>query len=154
VQRTKYDLHALMEAAQGKDVLMAGDGTGNFIFPAFQPASDGMFAAAKLLEFLALRKSRFADAVDRLPPSHTAEGKVNCPWEAKGTVMRRLNEQYKGYRAELIDGIKIMLSDYQWVLILPDPDAPLFHIYAESNSTNDAREIVGKYERIVAGLQE
>ncbi len=154
VVRTKTDLHSLMDAAQRNDVLMAGDGTGYFIFPRFQPASDGMMATAKLLEFLATRKVKLSQVVDALPPFYIAQGKVDCPWETKGVVMRRLNEQYKDYRAEMIDGVKIALSDEQWVLILPDPDAPYFHIYAESNSLNDAREIVEKYRRIIAGLQE
>jgi mannose-1-phosphate guanylyltransferase/phosphomannomutase len=154
VIRTKTDLHSMMDAAQRNDVLMAGDGTGYFIFPRFQPAADGMMAAAKLLEFLALRKVKLSQIVDALPPFHIAMGRVDCPWEAKGVVMRRLNEQYKDYRAEMIDGVKITLSDEQWVLILPDPDAPLFHIYAESNAMGDAREIVEKYQRIIAGLQE
>jgi len=154
ILRTKTDVQALMEAAQKPDVIMAGDGTGNFIFPSFLPASDGMMAAAKLLEFLATHKVKLSQVVDNLPTFYIVQGKVDCPWEAKGVVMRRLNEEYKDYRAEMIDGIKVTLSDYQWVLVLPDPDAPLFHIYAESNSANDAKELVEKYSRIVAGLQE
>jgi len=154
ILRTKTDLHSLMGAAQREDVIMAGDGTGNFIFPHFQPASDGMMALAKLLEFLAIRNVKLSDVVDRLPAFHVIQGEVHCPWEAKGTVMRRLNEQYKDYGAELIDGIKITLSDEQWVLVLPDPDAPLFHIHAEAGTANEAKEIVNKYERVIAGLQE
>lgn len=154
VLRTKTDLHALMEAAQREDVIMAGDGTGNFIFPQFQPASDGMMAAAKLLEFLALREVKLSQVIDSLPPFYMAQGKVSCPWEAKGTVMRQLNEQYKDYHAETIDGIKIVLGDKRWVLVLPDPDAPLFHIHAEAGSMNEAKELVSKYEHIIAGLQE
>ena len=54
----------------------------------------------------------------------------------------------------LIDGIKIRFSDQQWVLVLPDPDAPVFHIYAEAGSANEAKEIAEKYEHIIAGLQD
>lgn len=154
IRRTKSDLQALMEAAQHGDVLMAGDGAGNFIFPSFLPASDGMMALAKLLEFLAIRQVKLSQVVDELPPFHLAQGEVSCPWEAKGMVMRRLNEQYKDYHAEMIDGIKIVLSDNQWVLVLPDPDTPMFHVYAEAKSAGEAKEIVDKYERIIAGLQE
>ena len=51
VIRTKVDPQALTKVACDNFVLMAADGSGQFIFPQFQPASDGLMAAAKLLEF-------------------------------------------------------------------------------------------------------
>ncbi|MGQ9516992.1 MAG: sugar phosphate nucleotidyltransferase [Anaerolineae bacterium] len=154
VRRTKTDLPTLTRAALEEGVIMAGDGTGNFIFPAFQPAADGMMATAKLLEFLAVQKTSLSRIVDSLPAFHIARGHAECPWELKGTVMRKLNEQYKDYGADMTDGIKIYFSEEQWVLVLPDPDTPEFHIYAEASSMENARELVHKYERIIAGLQE
>jgi mannose-1-phosphate guanylyltransferase/phosphomannomutase len=133
---------------------MATDGTGNFVFPGFQPVIDGLMATAKLLEFLATQKTTLADVVAGLPTFHMSQREVSCPWEAKGTVMRLLNQQYKDRRAELIDGIKILLGEGEWVLILPDPDYPKFHVYAEARSDNEARDLVDRYVRIVEGLQE
>jgi phosphomannomutase len=68
--------------------------------------------------------------------------------------MRLLNQQYKDRRADLIDGIKIMLGEDSWVLILPDPDYPKFHVYAQARSDADAQDLAGRYVRIVEGLQE
>lgn len=153
VLRTKTDPHDLMEAANHPEAIMAGDGQGNFIFPQFQQAIDGLMATAKLLEFLVTQKTRLSDVIASLPPYFMAERKVSCPWEAKGTVMRLLNEQYKSRRAELIDGIKILLGE-EWVLILPDPDQPRFRIYAESSSDAEANALADKYAHVVEGLQE
>ncbi len=152
VVRTKVDAQALMEAASQEGVILAADGTGNFIFPRFQAVIDGMIALAKLLEFLATQKTRLSEVIASLPPYFMAQQEVSCPWETKGTVMRLLNEQYKDHRADLIDGIKILLGE-EWVLVLPDPDRPVFHIYTESSSMSQAKALADKYARIIEGLQ-
>jgi len=154
VVRTKVDLQALMRACCQEGVIMAGDGTGSFIFPSFQPAMDGLMATAKLLEFLATQQTRLSEVVAGLPPFFMAREQVNCPWEAKGTVMRLLIERYKKSCIETIDGIKIWLDDRAWVLIRPDPDRPLFHVVAEADSVAQAEGMVEKYRRVVEGLQQ
>ena len=95
-----------------------------------------------------------ADVVAGLREFHVNHRQVSCPWEAKGTVMRLLNQQYKDRRADLIDGIKILLGEGEWVLVLPDPDFPRFHIYAEARTDGQAQELADRYVRIVEGLQE
>jgi mannose-1-phosphate guanylyltransferase/phosphomannomutase len=68
--------------------------------------------------------------------------------------MRLLNQQYKDRRGELIDGVKILLSEGEWVLVLPDPDYPRFHVYAEARTDKEAKDLVERYQRIVEGLQD
>jgi mannose-1-phosphate guanylyltransferase/phosphomannomutase len=154
VLRCKMDPHDLMGMSEHEGVVMAADGMGNFVFPQFQAAIDGLMAAVKLLEFLATQHTTLADVVEGLPSFYISHREVSCPWEAKGTVMRLLNQQYKDRRADLIDGIKILLGEGEWVLVLPDPDFPRFHIYAEARSDSEAQELTERYTRIVEGLQE
>ncbi len=154
VLRTKANPQALMAAANRKDVIMATDGNGNFIWPGFQPVVDGMMTIAKLLEFLAKQHTTLGDAIAEVPPYYIASGEVACPWEAKGTVMRLLNQQYKERLGQQIDGIHINIAENQWVLVLPDPDSPLFHIYCQAPSQLAAQDLIDKYIRIVQGLQE
>ena len=154
VLRCKVDPHALMDMSEREGVVMAADGTGNFVFPQFQATIDGLMAAVKLLEFLATQETSLADVVAGLPPFTVRHREVSCAWETKGTVMRLLNQQYKDRRADLIDGIKILLGEGEWVLILPDPDYPKFHIYAEAGSDGEAEELTERYVRIVEGLRE
>jgi mannose-1-phosphate guanylyltransferase/phosphomannomutase len=54
----------------------------------------------------------------------------------------------------MIDGIKILLGEKEWVLILPDPDYPRFHVYAEGRNDREAQELVNRYVRVVEGLQD
>jgi phosphomannomutase len=68
--------------------------------------------------------------------------------------MRLLNQQYKEHRAGLIDGIKILMGEGEWVLILPDPDFPKFHVYSEAGTDGQAQGLADRYVRIVEGLRE
>ncbi len=154
IVRCKMDPHDLMTLSAREGVVMATDGLGNVVFPNFQPVIDGLMATAKLLECLAIQETTLADVVSSLPAFYVSRREVSCPWEAKGKVMRILNEQYKDRRTELIDGIKILLGEGEWVLILPDPDRPKFHIYAEARAEAEANELADRYVRIVEGLRD
>jgi len=78
---------------------------------------------------------------------------VPCPWEAKGKVMRILSQQYQRPEARQIDGVRIDLGDVEWVLVLPDMDRPLFHVFAESRSSESARALMEKYAALVNSIQ-
>ncbi len=153
IQHTKVLRHAMMSAATREGVVLVGDGQGGFVFPELQPAFDGMLAIAKLLELLATFKMRLSEVVDDLPAYYLSSTRVTCPWEHKGKVMRILSEQYRERRAKPIDGIKIDLGK-EWVLVLPDADRPLFHVVAESVSSDQAQALAEKYARVVSGLQQ
>ena len=153
VLRTRVDLRALALAAARSGVVMAGDGAGNFVFPQFQPAVDGLFAIVKLVEFLVTQKTTLSEVVASLPPFFMVHREVPCPWEAKGTVMRCLNERYLNRQVPQVDGVRVSL-DHEWVLILPDPDRPLFHVYAESTSQDRVESLADEYIRIVENLRD
>jgi mannose-1-phosphate guanylyltransferase / phosphomannomutase len=153
VQHTKVLPHALMTAAGREGVVLVGDGLGGFVFPVLQPAFDGMLGIAKLLELLATFDMRLSEVVDDLPAYYMSSTRVTCPWEHKGKVMRILSEQYRERRSKPIDGIKIDLGN-EWVLVLPDADSPLFHVFAESVSNEQAQALAEKYARVVSGLQQ
>ena len=153
IVRTRATLGALMQlAAQQRDLLMLGDGSGAYIFPAFNPVADGMFATIKLMELLTVTETSLSAVLADLPDYYLAQSRTPCRWEAKAKVMRLLNEQYADRRGDQVDGVKIDLGS-EWVLILPDPDSPYFHIYAEGANEEQARVLVEKYGGLVSSLQ-
>jgi mannose-1-phosphate guanylyltransferase/phosphomannomutase len=152
--RTKADSRSLMETAGSTpDLVFAGDSQGGFIFPRFLPAFDAMLAAGKLLEVLAASGQRLGEVRARLPKYFRARAQAQCPWEHKGTVMRRLHEESEGRRVEHLDGLKTYL-DGGWVLVLPDVSAPLFHVQAESADENRVEQVVEQYVARIEKLQE
>jgi mannose-1-phosphate guanylyltransferase/phosphomannomutase len=131
---------------------MAGDGEGNFIFPDFHCAVDGLMALAKTLEFLATQKTSLGEVVANLPPYYIAERKVSCVWEAKPRVMRLINEKFEHHKHQAINGIKIALSSDKWVLIISDPDQPYFRIITEAESQSEAVALVDEYAQVVGKI--
>lgn len=153
IVRTRATLGALMQtAASNRDMLLLGDGAGNYIFPSFYPVVDGIFAIVKIMELLTLRGTSLSQVIHELPRYYMHQTRVPCRWEHKGKVMRILNQQYQERRLEQVDGVKIDLGN-EWVLILPDPDGPFFHIIAEGSTEEQARVLTEKYAGLVTGLQ-
>jgi len=150
--RTKSNLHNLMLAANSEHVLLALDGTGNFIFPDFQPAVDGMMAAVRLLEYIAHRGMTLSQVVDYLPRSYVAHDRVACGWEDKGRVMRLLNRRYAKADMDITDGIRIALSDTQWVHISPSSERPFFEIIAEAEDDAKAGALLQEYAEVIRAL--
>lgn len=145
--RIRNNLHSMMSAANNAGILLVVDGTGNFIFPDFQPAVDGMMASVRLLEYLANRQLPIGEVVAYLPPTSLVREKVPCPWGAKGAIMRIFNERYSDQPVEKIDGIKIHLDDGEWVHIMPNPERPFFEVTAEAADVGRAAELVAGFRR-------
>ena len=153
VKWTKASPSALMEAADEGGVRLAGSPDGAVIFPEFIPAPDAMTALAKILEFRARTGELLSARIEQLPRVFVANEPVSCPWEQKGVVMREIMERAVGDRVELVDGVKVFHSE-DWVLVLPDPEQPLVHVWAESDSDSKAHALAGTQARVVRSLVE
>jgi phosphomannomutase len=71
--------------------------------------------------------------------------------------MRILTERMKGKKVDTLDGIKVF-DDRGWAQVLPDPDEPLVHVYAEGKTPEEAatleEEFLKLVEEIVAGTED
>lgn len=153
VTRTKIDPQALMNTTNDADLSLAMSGAGEFIIPSFHKLIDAMFPVGKLLEYLALQKTTLADIVATLPPYYTHQVRVPCPWDQKGTVMRLLNEQCRDQIVEQVDGLKLQISENEWVLIVPESDEAVFTIFAEAKTNEGAVALADRYFRIIEGMR-
>jgi mannose-1-phosphate guanylyltransferase/phosphomannomutase len=153
IRWTKLTPAALMDAAEDGDVAFAGDEDGGFVFPAFLPVLDAVFSLAKLLEMLSYAGTTLAAVVDALPTSHVAYRTVTIPWEAKGTVMRRLLEHLNGTDlVETIDGVKTFRGE-DWALVVPHPQEPLVRVWAEAGSLQRAEALAAEFGALVESLK-
>jgi mannose-1-phosphate guanylyltransferase/phosphomannomutase len=149
VIRTPTSLAELTKAAAEDGVVFAGAVGGGYVFPEFLPAYDAMASLCKLLELLAPVRRPLSELVAELPRPTLVHRQLPCPWSLKGMVMRVLTERLKGRDLDLVDGIKLF-DERGWVQLLPDPDEPLLHIYAEGQTEEDS----GELERELRGLVE
>jgi mannose-1-phosphate guanylyltransferase/phosphomannomutase len=130
VVRTQHSLGDLTRAATEDDVVLAAAPTGGFVFPDVVPGYDAVTTLCKLLELLARQEVPLSELVAELPRPTLVHRELHCPWSRKGLVMRLVNEHLADRRLDLMDGVKAY-DDRGWVQILPDPDEPLVHLYAE-----------------------
>ena len=132
----------LMEAAASGGVAYAADQDGGFIFPDFLPSFDGAAALVKLIALLGRSGESLAQVASRLPDLPVMRTEVETPFEQKGLVMRTLMEQLAEEDSELIliDGIKV-LSPTGWVLVVPDPEEPTTHVWAEGADRADSERL-------------
>ncbi len=152
VVRSRSNVRDLMAAAGGEGVAFAGEEGGGFIFPSLGPGFDALFALGNLVAMLEATRLRLSEVVDALPDFHLAYEKVECPWETKGTVMRRLAEEHRQEeRVELVDGIKVYTED-AWILIRPDSFEPVLHVFAESPDLEASRSLVSGYADKIRGF--
>jgi mannose-1-phosphate guanylyltransferase/phosphomannomutase len=151
ILRTKLSNAALMQTASRPRVAFAGSTDGGYIVPSFLPAFDAAAAMVALLELLALDAVPLSKVVDGLPAVHIVHETVVTPWEQKGTVMRSLVELSKDREVDLVDGVKVH-HENGWALVLPDPEEPVTHLWAEGDSDAEARRLVQEYARRIRQL--
>ncbi|MBI3538570.1 MAG: NTP transferase domain-containing protein [Chloroflexi bacterium] len=153
IVRTAIDAQAQMRVAADQSVMLALSGAGEFIVPAFHPFMDGLFAFAKLLEYLAVQHITLDEIIATLPPYHIVQNSVAAAWEMKGAVMRLLNEQYKDKNVEQVDGVKIQTGANEFVLIVPESDEPGFTIFTEAESDDAAAALFERFARVIEGMR-
>jgi mannose-1-phosphate guanylyltransferase/phosphomannomutase len=151
--RTPNSLADLTRAAAGEDVVFAGAVGGGYVFPEFLPAYDAVASLAKLLELLARVQTPVSRLVAELPRPTLIHRQLACPWARKGLVMRLLNERLAGRDLDLTDGIKL-LSDRGWAQVLPDPDEPLLHLYAEGATGAESDELEQEVRELVEEIMQ
>jgi len=78
---------------------------------------------------------------------------LHCPWALKGTIMRLLTERFRDSDVDLLDGIKVF-DERGWAQLLPDPDEPLVHIYAEGATDEASAELEAELRGMVEGIME
>lgn len=147
VLRISNSMQQMVLLPNEANALLAIDGAGNYIFPEFQPAVDGMMASVRLLEYMVVRQLPLSEIVRYLPRIEMGKASAPCPWEAKGKVMRLLNNAYKHLNVENIDGFKIHLSECEWVYLTPNPDKPQFEIIVEAASPERVQELLEEYRQ-------
>ncbi|HET7652657.1 MAG TPA: hypothetical protein VFK42_06440, partial [Acidimicrobiales bacterium] len=143
---TKLSASSLMEAAMSTDVVFAASQDAGYIFPRFLPAYDATATFVNVLELLARTGMRLSKVIDGLDRVHVVHETVVTPWEQKGTVMRTLVERIKDREVIMVDGVKV-LHDDGWALVLPDPEEPITHVWAEGASDGEARALAQEYAR-------
>ncbi|MFA5517036.1 MAG: mannose-1-phosphate guanyltransferase [Desulfuromonadales bacterium] len=146
VKRTKVDGRSLVEAGKERQVQFTGSMDGRFAFPPFQANFDALFTVAKTLELLARTGETLGQLRQGLPHRAFKQLQLDCPWDLKGGIMRKMSEDSVDREATFIDGVKVQIGG-DWVLVLPDQHRPVVHVVAEADSVDAVEELAEQYRR-------
>ena len=144
VIRTKGGERAMIETTLSSETIMVGSMNGQISFPGFQPAFDGMFALARILELVAAAETPLSKVFTGVTNRAFLQAKIPCAWEMKGGVMRKMSEDSLDKDATFIDGIKVSFGD-DWLLLLPDQYRSFIHLTAEAREQKVAQKLIDDY---------
>jgi mannose-1-phosphate guanylyltransferase/phosphomannomutase len=144
---------SLFNATKDPAVEFALDTEGGFIFPEFQKAFDGMYSIMKILELLAVTGSSLREQNRAIPKRSLVAAEAPCPWEAKGKVMRLLDEYSAKSPRLAIDGVKLYING-DWVLVTPHKEKALYNILAEAADKDKASQLVEQFRQKVLAWKD
>jgi mannose-1-phosphate guanylyltransferase/phosphomannomutase len=114
---------------------------------------DALSTVVTIIEYMAEKDQPLSKIISEIPEFYMVKKQTDCPWGAKGKVMRRLVEESGDKQVELLDGVKVYHKD-GWALILPDADEPCYHVYTEGYSCEFAESLADFYIDRIVELQK
>ena len=151
--RTPASLAELTKAAAEDGVVFAGAVGGGYVFPEFLPAYDAVASLCKLLELLAPVERPLSELVAELPASTLVHRQLAVPVGAEGARHAGADRAAEGPRARPAPTGSRPSTSAAGRKVLPDPDEPVVHIYAEGEteeaSLELARELIDLVEEIM-----
>ena len=136
--------HSLIKARlQETGAPLAGEMSGHMFFrEGFFGFDDALFAAGRLLRYVAASGKTFADLVDSIPHYHaTPETRLPCPEERKVEVVEALKREFAGrYRVIDIDGARVEFGD-GWGLVRASNTQPVLVVRFEARTPERLEEI-------------
>ncbi|NOV00122.1 sugar phosphate nucleotidyltransferase [Paenibacillus planticolens] len=115
------------------------------------PLFDSLFAVGLVLLHLGRTGLPLSELLALIPSFYLHREQIDCPWDAKGEVMRSMMERTKDTPVDLVDGIKFY-HDNGWILLLPDSDDPVFRLVAQSPNPILAQQLVHSYRNHILNV--
>ncbi len=122
---------------------LGGEENGGVFYPAHQSVRDGSMTSALIAEIMSVEGKKLSELVQELPEYHTVKTKLKIPAEKKEALMESLLSATKDQDRITLDGIKL-LFDNGWILIRPSGTEPLYRIFAEGATKEDAESLSKK----------
>ncbi len=135
-----------------EEAVFGGEENGGLIFADHQYCRDAAVSALKILEMIS-EQGPLSVLVDSLPRYSLDKRGVPCPDDKKPLLLDKLKERFKDVEHDDTDGLKLYY-DVGWVLIRPSGTEPKYRVYSEAKSSEDAKELGDKHQKIVKEVIE
>jgi phosphomannomutase/phosphoglucomutase len=129
---------------------LGGEENGGVFYAPHIPVRDGAMATAFMLEIMASAGERLSTLMERLPRYFNVKDKLPCPSRLKSKALKLLEKDVKGLKTETIDGLKIWHTDRSWILIRPSGTEPVYRIFTEARSQDEALSLTSRYKKLIS----
>jgi phosphomannomutase len=148
---TKIGFKYIAEIMAAEKVLIGGEESGGIAVAGHIPERDGIFIGLLVLEMMAKSGKKISElitdiyrdvgefAVERKDLHLSEEDKTRIVSECPS--LRKFGP-YKVQSLENLDGFKYRFGDDRWVMIRPSGTEPVLRVYAESESSTSANDIL------------
>ncbi len=121
---------------------------GGFMYPLHHPVRDGAMTTALLLQLLAEENTTLSQLYDELPKYYAVKTKIPMSRDKALKAVEAVKEAFKNYRQITIDGVKVISSDY-WFLVRPSGTEPLLRIMIEAKTKDKANELLKILKQVI-----
>ncbi len=140
------------------DAELAGERSGHIFYNhGYYGFDDALYAAVRLLEYLALQKKSFSELLDTVPKYVTSpEIAAHCPDDVKYRVVEELVAEFKkesGDKVIDINGARVVVDD-GWGLVRASSNLPELVIIFEAKTEQRVREIRELFRRKILAHPE
>lgn len=139
--------YANFKASQMKMYDLVATGEGNFTFTEFSTHRDSMYATLKILEMIVSNKVKLSELIAAIPHFYYHTFQVPCTQAYKGKMMRMFLEDAKEKVSSTLDGVKIWLDEYDWILMIPDQYNEHLNLYIQAVTQENGEEIYRVYTK-------
>ncbi|MEM5882199.1 MAG: phosphomannomutase/phosphoglucomutase [Candidatus Aenigmatarchaeota archaeon] len=114
---------------------------------------DTIFITLKILEFLSKTNKKVSEIVKDVPSYYYETKRIETKEELKFKIVEELKEEFKDYKPETIDGVKIWIDKDSWITVRPSNTEPKISIAYESKNEKRFEELKQIVERIAEKIK-
>ena len=138
----------VVEKMKETNAVIGGEGNGGVIYPALHYGRDALVGVALMLTYLAKFGKSLSYLRSGYPHYIISKNKLNLPANANAdAVLKSLYDKYSRTRhcsCNTLDGLKLEFADSNWIHIRKSNTEPIIRVYAESNSSVTANNLINK----------
>lgn len=149
----------IQEAVVREEALFGCEQSSHFYFNQLYPFSDGMLATLLLAKILTQAGVKLSELADRRRIHPVRKVYIDCgTHDLKLRVMERVKETALRMPnpKDFLDGVKVYLNKFEWVLIRPSNTEPALTLVIEAEDEKRLRELLeiyrGRIEAVKASL--
>lgn len=147
---TEVGAPALSEAIASGKAGFGGEEVGGVIWPDISLAKDGIYTAAKMVEFICDRK--LSDVLKEIPEYFLEKTKVRIENREKAFGKIEKIKEYaknKKWKTIEVDGVRINFDD-GWTIARVSGTEPVIRIFAEGKTKEKAKKLIEEIKKIIS----